>query len=79
MDTNRGSETIDESQDLDIGPVDIVLGLLTLPLLFWATLYAVSGHERIYATRAARLKLYLVLLAIEIVIVLGIVWIVVGR
>lgn len=66
--------TIDESQDLDIGAVDIVLGIITLPLLFWATLYAVSGHERLYATRAARLRLYLVLLAIEVVLVLALVW-----
>jgi hypothetical protein len=68
--------TIDESQDLDIGAVDIVLGVITLPLLFWAALYAVSGHERLYATRAARLKLYLVLLAVEVVLVLAIVWLV---
>lgn len=66
--------TIDESQGLDIGAADIVLGLITLPLMFWATLYAVSGHERIYATRAARLRLYLVLLAVEVLLVALIAW-----
>lgn len=74
MERPRGSETIDESQDLHIGPVDIVLGIITLPLLFWATLYAVSGHERIYATPQARLRLYLLLLALEAIIVLVAVW-----
>lgn len=72
MEQQRGSETIDESLDLDLGPVDVVLGIITLPLLFWATLYAVSGHERIYATREARLRLYRFLLAIEVVIVAGV-------
>jgi hypothetical protein len=79
MDTQQRSETIDESADLDIGAVDIVLGIITLPLLFWATLYAVSGHERIYATRAARLRLYLILLPIEILIVAALVWWVTSR
>lgn len=67
-------ETVDESQDLDLRPIDFVLGFLTLPLLFWATLYAVTGHERLYATAAARMRLYLVLLAIEVVIVAAAIW-----
>lgn len=66
--------TIDESQDLDIGAVDIVLGIVTLPLLFWAALYAVSGHERLYATRSARLRLYVVLLTIEAGLGAALVW-----
>lgn len=65
---------VDEASDIDLGPLDIVFGILTLPLLFWALMYAVSGNEAMYATRAGRMKVYLVLLAIEIVLVLGIVW-----
>ena len=69
----RSSQPIDEGADFGFGPLDIVLGVLTLPLLFWALMYAVTGHERLYATRAARLRLYGVLLAIEVVLVLAIV------
>ena len=65
---------VDETADLDFGPLDIVFGVLTLPLLFWALMYAVSGHEALYATRAARKNVYLVLLVLEVLIVLGIVW-----
>jgi hypothetical protein len=72
----RSSETIDKSQEFGFGPLDVVFGVLTLPLLFWALMYAVTGHERLYATRAARMKLYLVLLAIEVVLAAVIVWLV---
>lgn len=65
---------VDETRDLDIGVVDVVLGILTLPLLFWVLMYAVTGGERIIATRAARHRLYAVLLAIEVVIAGGIAW-----
>ena len=65
---------VDESRDFDIGPLDVVLGILTLPLLFWALMYAVTGAERIVATRAARYRLYAVLLALEVVIAAAIVW-----
>ena len=64
---------VDESRDWDIGPTDIVLGVLTFPLLMWVLQYAFTGSEKIVATRASRLRLYLVLLAIEVVIVVGIV------
>ena len=60
---------VDESRDFDIGAVDVVLGILTLPLLFWALMYAVTGAERMVATRQARLKLYAVLLVLEALIV----------
>lgn len=65
---------VDEASDIDLGPLDIVFGILTLPLLFWALMYAVSGNEAMYATRARRMKVYLVLLAIEVVMIAGIVW-----
>jgi hypothetical protein len=71
---SQQATTIDESQEFGFGPLDVVLGVLTLPLLFWALMYAVTGHERLYATRAARLRLYLVLLAVEVVLVAAIVW-----
>jgi hypothetical protein len=67
-------ETIDESSEFGFGALDVILGIATLPLLFWALMYAVTGHERMYATRAARLRLYLVLLAIEAVLVVALVW-----
>ena len=66
---------VDEEADLNFGAVDIVLGILTLPLLFWALMYAVSGNEAMYATREARMRVYLILLAMEIALVaLGIWW-----
>lgn len=67
-------EIVDEAEDLDLGVIDFVLGALTLPLLFWAALYAVSGHERLYATRAARVRVYLWLLVIEAALVGALVW-----
>jgi hypothetical protein len=64
---------VDESHDFDIGPVDVVLGILTMPLLFWVLMYAVTGGEGMFATRGARYRLYAWLLAIEVVLVAGIV------
>ncbi|MCW2926723.1 MAG: hypothetical protein JWM86_691 [Thermoleophilia bacterium] len=67
---------VDESRDWDIGPVDIVLGVLTFPLLMWVLQYAFTGSERIVATRASRLRLYLVLLVVEALLVAALVlWI----
>lgn len=71
---HRTGEHIDESSDLDLGAVDVVLSALTLPLLFWVAMYAVTGHERLYATREARLRLYLLLLGIEAVLVTAAAW-----
>jgi hypothetical protein len=65
---------VDEARDFDIGPLDWVLALLTFPLLFWVLMYAVTGGEAIFATRRARYRLYAVLLAIEVVLVVGLVW-----
>ncbi len=64
--------SIDESEGFDIGPVDWILGFLTMPLLFWALMYAVTGGEGMFATRAARMRLYVVLLVLEALIVVGI-------
>ncbi|MCB0880451.1 MAG: hypothetical protein KDC46_15890 [Thermoleophilia bacterium] len=66
--------TIDERDGFDIGPVDWVLAFLTMPLLFWALMYAVTGGEGIFATRAARYRLYAVLLVLEVLIVALLVW-----
>ena len=63
---------VDEGRDFEIGPLDIVLGVLTLPLLLFAIQYAVSGSEKLLATPHARLRVYAVLLAIEAVIVAAI-------
>ena len=68
---------VDESRDIDLWWGDLVLGMLTLPLLFWALMYAVTGGEKMVATRAARLKMYGVLLVIEAIIIAGIVYVVV--
>ena len=65
--------SIDESRDWDIGPLDIVLGVLTFPMLLWVLQYAFTGSEKIVATRAARYRLYAVLLVVELLIVAGIV------
>lgn len=65
---------VDESADIDFGPLDVVFGLLTLPLLFWALMYAVTGAEGMVATRRARMKLYLWLLAAELAIVAVLLW-----
>ncbi|MCW2949157.1 MAG: hypothetical protein JWN41_170 [Thermoleophilia bacterium] len=59
---------VDESKGVDLGPLDIVLGVLTLPLLLFAIQYAVSGSEALLATRAARLKVYGVLLTVELIV-----------
>jgi hypothetical protein len=59
---------VDESRDIEFWWVDVVLGIITLPLLFWALMYAVTGAEKIVATREARLKLYGVLLVLEAII-----------
>jgi hypothetical protein len=64
---------VDESRDWDIGAVDIVLGILTLPLLMWVLQYAFSGSEKVVATRASRLRLYAVLLVVGALVVVGIV------
>ncbi len=65
---------VDESRDLDIGPLDWVLAVLTMPLLFWALMYAVTGGEGMFATRQARYRLYAVLLGLELVIAAVLVW-----
>lgn len=65
---------LDESRDLDIGPLDWVLGALTLPLLFWALMYAVTGGEGMFATRRGRYRLYAVLLAIEVLVATCLAW-----
>lgn len=65
---------VDESTDFDIGAADILLGILTLPLLFWALMYAVTGAEQIVATRRARYRLYAVLLVLEVLIAIALVW-----
>lgn len=57
------------SRGYEIGAIDVVLGILTFPLLFWALMYAVTGHEQLYATRAGRMRVYRVLLVIEVVFV----------
>jgi hypothetical protein len=59
---------VDEARDFDIGPLDIILGVLTLPLLLFAIQYAVSGSEKLLATPQARLKVYGVLLVLEAII-----------
>lgn len=66
--------TLDESQDFDIGPLDWVLGVLTMPLLFWVLMYAVTGGEWIFATRHSRYRLYAVLLVLEAVIAVVLAW-----
>ena len=64
---------VDEARDFDIGAVDIVLGVLTMPLLFWVLMFAVTGAEQVVATRSARMRLYVILLATELAIVAAIV------
>ena len=65
---------IDESRDWEIGPLDIILGIITFPLLMWVLQYAFTGSERIVATRQSRYRLYAILFALEVVIVLALVW-----
>jgi hypothetical protein len=65
---------VDESRDWDIGPLDIILSVLTFPLLMWVLQYAFTGSERIVATRASRYRLYVVLLALEVLIAGALVW-----
>lgn len=76
--TDPGSEyyvppVVDESRDFQFGWQDAVLGFLTFPLLIWTFQYAFSGSEKIVATPQARLKLYGILLAIEVLIAL-VIW-----
>ncbi len=65
---------VDESRDFDIGPLDVILGVLTFPLLLWVLQYAFTGSERIVATRSARYRLYAALLVVEAAIVAVLVW-----
>lgn len=65
---------VDESRDWDIGIVDIVLAIITFPLLMWVLQYAFSGSERIIATRASRLRLFAILLVIEAALVAALVF-----
>ncbi len=75
VDSRQGTPiTVDESRDFDIGVLDVVLAILTLPLLFWALMYAVTGAERIVATRGERYRLYAALLALEVMIAGAIAW-----
>ena len=67
---------VDEDRDFELGPLDIVLGLLTFPLLLFALQYAFSGSEKLVATRAARLRLYACLLPAELLIAALVVWLV---
>jgi hypothetical protein len=69
-----GPQPVDEARGLDFGPLDIVFATLTLPLLFWALMYAVTGHEEMYATRQGRMRVYIVLLVLEVLIVALIAW-----
>jgi hypothetical protein len=69
--------SVDDAHDFDLGLVDVVLGLLTMPLLFWVLMYAVTGAEHILATRRARIRLYMILLAIELAMVAAIVLVIV--
>lgn len=62
---------VDESRELELGAADVVLGLLTAPLLLWVLMYAVTGHERLYATPSARRRVYLVLLVLEALVGVG--------
>lgn len=59
---------VDEGGELALGRRDVVFGILTLPLLFWVMMYAVTGAERLYATPAARMRVYLWLLAAELLV-----------
>lgn len=65
---------VDDSRDLDIGPLDILLGALTFPLLLWVLQYAFTGSEKVIATRRARYRLYTVLLAVELLVVALAAW-----
>lgn len=62
------------SRDFQIGWWDVVLSILTLPLLFWALMYAVTGHEELYATRAGRMRVYIVLLVLQAIFALIAIW-----
>jgi len=64
---------VDEESELQLGIRDVIFGLLTLPLLFWVMMYAVTGHERLYATPRARIRLYLAILAVEVLVALAVV------
>lgn len=66
---------VDETRDFHLGWQDAVFGFLTFPLLIWTFQYAFSGSEKIIATPRARMKLYMVLLAIEVAMA-AIIWLV---
>lgn len=72
--SRTGPEPVDENRGFEFGPLDVVFAVLTLPLLFWALMYAVTGQEQMFATRAGRMRIYLVLLAVEVVLVAALVW-----
>lgn len=79
----QGSEyyvppVVDESRDFHFGIQDAIFAFLTFPLLMWFAQYAFSGSERLVATPRARMKLYLILLAVELLIAL-VVWLVFFR
>jgi ABC-type transport system involved in cytochrome c biogenesis permease component len=63
--------------DYGIGTRDWILGILTFPLLLWVLMFAVTGMDGWLQRPASRLRLYLVLLALEAALVALVVWMVV--
>ena len=65
--------------DYQIGPIDIVLGVLTMPLLLFALMFVTSQQAHSLESPSSRRKLFGALLGIELLIVGIVVWAVTAR
>ena len=83
MNEQQGYEPIEEiydpadQVDRQLGVADWILGALTLPLLLWVLMFMTTGNQHMLDTPRQRMKLYAVLLAIELVVAaLAVAWLV---
>jgi hypothetical protein len=67
---NAGADEL----DLQLGAPDFLLGVLTLPLLLFALMFATSGTTELFTNPVPRRKLMAVLLVIEAIGIGAIVW-----
>ena len=72
MDTTRGQSGSSAEPD-DIDSIDIMLGVVTIIPLLFVLMFATSGMAERLKRRASRRRLGVVLLALEVVVVLGII------
>ena len=66
-------QAVTSAEPDDIDSVDVILGILTVVPLLFVLMFATSGMAERLKRRASRRRLGVVLLALEVVVVLGII------